>query len=348
MPATISDLWNPDRWLASTQEKMATFPSLFRTGIVVRNAKAQELAAGAGETAIIPFFKDITDQDDEIQVEDTAPVTDNGITGAQMKAVACNRVTKNSATALAGQVSDEDVVGAMTAQIAERRLKQRQKTFLAGLRGAFGSGAGASGNTDGCLSDLKNDKFDETGTDATDEQLMNVNLFIDSKALMGELADSLMDGALFIHPNVLAGLEKADITAFDKVSRGPWTVRTYREVPIVVSESLVRAGTGNGYVYDTYLIANGVVAYGEKPQVGGQLNNPILDVASLNIEVDAAKNNGVIYDRTRFVLHVNGLKWVGTPAGESPTNAELQTATNWNLVYQTANRVGAVCIRTNG
>jgi hypothetical protein len=345
-PTTISNLWIPDIWLATMREKIATLPSLFNSRVVTASAKATELASGPGETAWIPFFRDITDQDDEIQVEDTPPSVVNTITAERMKCVACNRVTQNASTAFAEQLSGEDPVGEMIIQMATRRLKQRQKTLLALLRGAFGSGAGAANNTDGCLHALKVDRFDETGLDATPDQLLNVDLFIEAKALMGELMDDLVGGALLMHPNVVAGLEKADsaTSAFKEVSTGAWTVRTFRGIPLVVSESLARAGTGNGYVYDTYLLASGVLAYGEKPQVAGE----VVDVAALQLDKDLGKNNEIIYDRTRFVMHMNGLKWKGTPAAESPTNAELQTAGNWDLVYQTANRVGGVCIRTNG
>lgn len=346
MPTTISDLWVPDIWLATMREKLATLPSLFNSPVVVANAKAAELASGPGETATIPFWRDITDQEDEIQVENAEPQVDNKITAGLMKCIACNRVTKNSATAFSAQLSGGEPVGEMLAQMATRRLKQRQRTLLAILRGAFGSGAGEPNNTEGCLHALKVDRFDESGLDATPDQLLNVDLFIEAKALMGELMDDLASGALLIHPNVVAGLEKADSTtsAFKEVSMGAWTVRTYRSIPLYVSEALARAGTGNGYVYDTYLMAPGVLAYGEKPQVAGK----VVDVAALQLDQDLGKNNEIIYDRTRFVLHFNGLKWKGTPAAESPTNAELQTAGNWQSMYQTPNRVGGICIRTNG
>ena len=144
MPTTISDLWIPDIWLQTMREKQATFPTLLNSGVVVDNPRASELASGPGEVATIPFFKDITDQDDEIQVENAEPTVDNKITSGQMKAVACNRVCKSSATAFAAQLSGEDPVGEIVAQMAQRRLKQRQKTLLAMVRGAFGS-VGASG-----------------------------------------------------------------------------------------------------------------------------------------------------------------------------------------------------------
>jgi hypothetical protein len=65
MPTTISDLWIPDIWLATMREKQATFPTLLNSGVAVDNPKASELASGPGEVAMIPFFRDITDQDDE-------------------------------------------------------------------------------------------------------------------------------------------------------------------------------------------------------------------------------------------------------------------------------------------
>ena len=77
------------------------------------------------------------------------------------------------------------------------------------------------------------------------------------------------------------------------------------------------------------------MAQGEKPQ-----KTDVVDVAALQMEQKFGLNNEIIYDRTRFVMHLNGMKWVGTPAAESPTNAELGTIANWNLVLATANRVG--------
>jgi len=37
-----------------------------------------------------------------------------------------------------------------------------------------------------------------------------------------------------------------------------------------------------------------------------------------------------------------------SPVTESPSNAELGTIANWNLVLTTTNRVRAICVRANG
>lgn len=348
MPTSITNLWDPDIWVAGLRERQATFPSLLNSGAVVANGVLDAIATGPGTSANAPFLKDSTDADDEIQVEDTAPTVDNILTSGLNVVTILNRVCQNSSTALAAQVSGQDPVSAIITTIAERRLKQRQKTALAMLRGLFGT-AGAR-NGAGCLSAVRlggttAEPFTEDGANADDTQRISPDLFIDAKMLMGELSNELRNGVFWCHPNIRARLEKLDALNFKEgvPSALPFTVTTYRGVPIFESESLVRAGTTSGYVYDCYLLSRGVIGKGEKPQQGD-----VIDVASLQLDTDKGKNNEIIYDRTRFVMHVDGTKWGGTPAGQSATNAELQTVTNWTLVYSTANRVGGVAFRVNG
>jgi hypothetical protein len=346
--ADIAALLTPAIWVDGMREKQATFPSVLNAGIVTRTPLMDGIASGAGTGVNVPFFKDITDQDDEIQVEDTAPVTTNGITRGQQIAPVLNRVCLNAVTALSAQVSGTDPLGEMLDQATERRLKQRNKTLIALLRGLFGTAGAANGAA--ALSAVRlggvtEEPFDETGADATSDQLFSPDKFIDMKYLLGELSNDLQSGALIVHPTIAGRLEKLDKDGFKtgKPSDLPFEITTYRGVPLFQSAALVRAGTGDGYVYDSYLIARGRVGYGEKAQ-----STNIGDVASLVVDGDAAKNNQAVYDRTRFLMLLAGTKWVGTPSGQSATNAELQTTTNWELVYTTAARCGAVAVRTNG
>lgn len=347
MPVLISDLWVPQIWIKGVAEKQATFPIIWNSGAVVRSTQLNEIASGGGITANVPFFKDMTDQNDEVQVENTGPSTDNGITSGLQIAPILNRVTKNSATALSAAVSGSDPVAQMTMAIAERRAKQRQKTLISLLRGAFGTSAGAALANAAVLAGVRITAADESGNDATAGQTFGSDLFINGKALLGELANDLARGALFVHSTILASLEKSDAASFKSgvVSGLPFAVRTYREVPVFVCDSLVRAGTTNGSVYDSYILGPGIIGYGDKPQTPD--TGETVDVSTLQFWADKDKNNQIIYDRTRFLMHLNGMKWVGTPAAQSATNAELGTFGNWNLAFSSASRVGAVCILTN-
>lgn len=337
---TISDLFTPDIWINGAAEKMAKYPSFINSGVIASSSLFDQIASGAGISANIPFFKDITDDSDGVQAEDTAP-TPGEITTATQICTILNREKAYRSTALARQVSGQDPVNAVLQQLAAGRAKRFQSAAVSVLRGAF-NGLGLA-DAAAPLSATRVDSFDESGTDATTEQSMSADLFITAKALMGELSNDLAGGAIITHSNVVAQLEINDKGSFrDGVeSNLPFTVRTYRGVPIFVSDNLVRAGVTNGYVYETYILAPGVLAIGMK----GQTNST--DVSSLQYWNDPDKNNETIYDRNRFMVHLNGMRWGGSPSAQSATNAELYTASNWTLVYSSAPRVGAVCIRTN-
>ncbi len=339
---TISDLFTPDIWILGAAEKAKSFPSLMNSGVMLETPKFNEIATGAGVTANIPFFKDITDDTDGIQVEDTAPTPGEITTGLQI-APLLNRVKAYDVTALAAQVSGTEPVDEILGQLGEGRIKRRQRTFVSILRGAFGGGNDANGSAS-ALTGLRVEAFDESGNDATSDQKINPDLFSTAKALLGELGNALSGGAILTHPTIVSQLEILDKDSFkDGVeSNLPFTVRTYRGLPIFVSDLLIRAGTTNGSVFETYILGRGTVAFGAKAQTSG------VDVASLQMKKDEAKNNVSIFDRNRYLMLLNGMKWVGTPAGQSATDAELADIANWNLVYSSAARVGGVLIRTNG
>lgn len=341
MPATtINNLWTPEVMIRGADEAARTLPSLITSGIAVMSPMLDSIAAGPGITAQIPFFKDITDTAEAIQVEATAPTTINNMTSGLMVGTILNREAAFGSNALAAQVSGADVMGGIAKQLGMNRQKRTQIALRSTLRGLFNvSGAPSAA---AALSAVRADHFSETGASPTDDLLIDGTKFNNAAALLGELQDSVRGGAIWMHPNIRAALLNNDANSFERESRGDFTIERYKGIPVYVSLGLVRAGSTSGYVYDTYVFAQGVVAWGEKPQSNG------IDVASLQLYSDPDKNQETIYDRRRYLCHVNGAKWVGTPGGQSATDAELATSTNWELAFTTADRVGVLCIRTNG
>src|SRR5690348_6956649 len=121
----IADLWTPDLWIEGVNEGMNNGLSIINSGIVTKSDQLNQIASGAGVNVNIPFFKDATEQNDEVQAEDTEPTTQKLGTG-KLVATVLNRVTANNATALASQVSGADPVAYLTGILGTRRLKQRQ------------------------------------------------------------------------------------------------------------------------------------------------------------------------------------------------------------------------------
>lgn len=332
MPTSISDLWVPAVWTKAGEEARAKRPSLFTSGAVVRSEEFDMLATQAGLTVNVPFFKDITGQSDEVQAENTdANVTTAG--GGIQIGVPLNRQTANSFTGLGAYLTGDDPLQSVINQIADRQLMQSQTSLVFILRGLFGTALNA------CRLNISQ----ETTVGLSSANYLDGDDVIDGATLLGENAQLLTRGFLFMHSVVAGELRKQDSNSFVQHSvDGVIVLQTYKGIPVFISDSLSRAGTTSGTVYETYLIAPGSIAYGEKPQ-----SNTIGDPSSLIVDGDAAKNNQNIYDRLRKLIHVAGTKWTGTPAGQSPTNAELATAGNWALAFTEAKRCGIVQILSN-
>jgi hypothetical protein len=353
---SIADLWVPDVWIRGLNEKMNTLPSLVTSNIVKRTAEFDALAEGGGQTVNVPYFRDITDQSDAPQVEGVQLTLQKLGSGKQIAPI-FNRESGLAASALSAAVigGGETPVENILSQLAGRKQKQRQKTMVNILRGIFGFSNVPGGA--GALSGVRNDIFLEAGANPAANQMISPFVFADTMGALGELADTTLGGGILMHPLIRTALIKQDQISFKHYSEQSGTLLTgdapagsgqleyYKGYRVFVSNLLVRAGAASGFVFDTYIFSPGVFAWGEKAQKDGTM---VADVAALAFYQDPRLNQAELYDRSRFLLHPNGMKWTGVPGGQSASNAELATAGNWTLDYLTADRVGIVCLRSNG
>jgi hypothetical protein len=335
----ISDLWVPAIWTPAIFERTLKLPSLFNSRAVVRSPLLTNLATGPGQTFNIPHWKDLTDQADAVQAQDTASST-TVIGGGKQIGVALNREWANGIEALAAQHTGntaEEALQNVYDAIGVRRLKGYQRALIYSLRGFCASAASAVVN---------NIAIEDTDDGLDTDNYIDGDVIIDAAKLLGEAKSELNNGVIVMHSTVEGNLRKQDSNAFVQASiDGGITITRYKGMEVIISDELTRAGTGSPAttVYETYLFAPGAIAFGEKAQ-----SNRIGDVASLVLYGDASKNNQSLYDRVRYIAHINGAKFTGTPSGESPTNAELATSGNWALAFQTASRCGFAQIRSNG
>jgi hypothetical protein len=333
---SIADVFVPEISTPAVAQRSKLGTSLITSPVVVRTPQFDSFASGAGASVKMPSFGPIRARS-EIQKENTGPEKKKVGVYTQVSPI-LERVIAHGNTALARARGMQDPVGFVTSMVADGRNYDRQCILLAILAGMFGTGATAA------LAALRNDHFDETGDEATSDQLIDSDMVIDASAKLGELKGLLeQGGAMLCHPDIEAALNKQDKIQMVYDSQGKLVMKTYKGLQLFTSSSLARNGTTNGKVYTTYLMAPGTVAMGDKAQ-----SNQIGDAASLVLDGDADKNNLTIYDRTRFLLHPNGAKWKGTPAGESASDTELATEGNWELGIQDVEAVGMVQIKTNG
>ena len=98
-----------------------------------------------------------------------------------------------------------------------------------------------------------------------------------------------------------------------------------------------RAGTTDGVVYTSFLFGPGAFAKGAAPLDGTPLQGGHgtegVELARVPLVSDT-----VLINRRRFILHPRGVKFTSASvAGDSPANAELETAANWVRIWENKN-----------
>lgn len=356
MPTTIGNLWIPAIWTQALRERMATFPALWNAGIVTRADLFDQIAAGSGISANVPFLNDITDQGDEVQVENQAPANDNIQPGATQVFPIMNRVKKNSSTALSAQLSGVDPMAAIIDQMTDNRLKNRQKTLIAQLRGLFssaGAGVGGAGYVPGALDPVKltyngQEPFIENGPAAGVGNQFVVQVAVAPVLEAGNIGGIALLRFLAVSNHALG--HKVRVVHIPSLHARPHQARAgeYRNVAI----GRDRPGQFGRHLEALEIQGVQFLQPGLDIRVNQQaaLFEQIFQFTHQRRAINEHVRREQVWDRTRFILGVNGTKWVGNAANPNngPSNAELQVPGNWQLVFQTANRVGAVCIRTNG
>jgi hypothetical protein len=334
---TVSDLWTPATWLQGMPEMVTKQTDLLTSPVVVTDPVLDAVATGGGIQGNMPFLAE-PDVADEIQVASTAPTINNLSSGNQIVPI-LNRVSAIGSDALAKAVSASDPIGFAMGIASRLRLRQRQTTLINVLRGLFSEGAADSA----FISLVKKSAVEIVGSQTADH-FFDSDLFHDATQLLGEAKGKLeFGGVIMMHSVVEAALNKQESIITVRDSQGNIVLKEYKGLRVIINDALVRAGTTSGFVYDTYIFAPGSIGMGDKAQ-----SNQKGDAASLQVEGLSSTNDVVIYDRTRFILQPFGAKWVGSPAGQSATNAELATKANWELAFTDTKNVGVLQVVTNG
>jgi Major capsid protein 13-like len=298
----ISDILTPEVWNEYGVNRTAELSAFWQSGIVA-GIPGISLPNG-GATINLPFFGDLSG--DAENLADDAALTPGAISTGKQIAVVVGRGRAFGTNDLAGVFSGADPARAIIDLLAGYWARQMQAELIKTLTGAFAA-ASMSGN----VSDISGG-----GTEAV--RAINATTFIDATQLLGDAKSNVV--AVAMHSAVEAYLAKAQLIAYetsaDKSDRVPY----YVGKRVIVDDGLpVATGT-----YTTYLFGAGSVGFAEAP----------IGASELETDRDILAADDVLAMRKRFILHVKGTKWIGTPAGDFPTRTELATGTNWSRVFE--------------
>lgn len=290
----IADVIVPEVFSPYVLEKTMELSKIIQSGIAVANPVLNQLITGGGTTITIPAFKDLTGNSQVLS--DTTSLETKKL--ASKKDVACvlYRGDAWSNNELAGALSGTDPAQVVAQSVAEYWVRDEQTTVINTLTGVFASTT---------MTEL----IQGTGTDYYDGDLI-----VDAQGKLGDAAGKLQ--AIAMHSMVRNDLLKKDKTAFTMWREEGIEYTKYLGYDVVIDDSCpVNAG-----VYTSYLFAKGSISLGSGTPSALTLTET---------DRDSLGGNDVLVNRRAYVIHPNGMKWIGTATGATPTNAELATGTNW-------------------
>ena len=323
----ISDIIVPEVFIPYMDERTAELSSLLGSGIMVTDPKLDELAASGGTIINMPFFQDLTG-DDEVLADDT-DLTPGKLTTAKDMARLHLRGRAWGSHDLAKALAGADPMASIANKVAEYWNRRFQAVLVATLRGVFAD------NVDNDSSDLLLNVSIAAGLSAVAANKISATNVLAAKQLLGDSGGKFVGVAM--HSSCYTDLQTQNLIVYIPNARGEVNIPTYLGYRVIVDDGCYTvAGGTNGFVSQVYLFTAGAIGFGN----GGA---PV----PIETDRDSLGSEDLLITRKHFLMHPQGFAWTeGTIAGEAPTNAELALAAHWSRVAEKKN-CGVVCLTVN-
>lgn len=291
---------------------------IIASGIVQQDSSIMDLIGEKGNVATIPIYKPLDANESGMEPLNNDGLTNNTpveISGDKQTCMLIQRMKAFKAKDFTKELTGADPMTLIRNKIAGY-YAQVWEIELMNIAAAV---LGVSALSSHVLDLASKDKQIEAGTIYDVEQ-----------AALGDMADGL--GLIVMHSMIYKQYKKLDMVDFDKYTvagmiKDAITLPTIAGKHVLVTDSYTKDSSGN---YLTYLFGEGAFLSCDKNNYENQYTTDYDPETSAGVEK--------FYTKQGKVLHPNGLSLaVDNIAKESPTKAELGTAANWSLKYNTKN-----------
>jgi hypothetical protein len=307
-------------------EKSTYKAALLESGILREDPLIAEQMSEQGNKFTAPSFVPLTGRSQNH--DGVSDITPGSITSKQQSGVVVRRDNAWTSKDLEAELASEDPQEAIGDYLGDYWVEEDETTLFLELKGAFAAASASALVDDISIAD---------GDAATDANKMNSTTMITALfSTMGDAADKIV--AVAVHTDIYASLVKQNLITFVPLSDQTTMVPKFLDKFVFYSDNFPKvAGGTSGYVYTSYFFAKQSV--GVAP---GKVKNP------LEVEREALKNGGqdTLVSRTAKAFHPYGFSFTADIA-TSPTDTQLETGTNWALIYDKKN-VGIMAMKTNG
>lgn len=323
------------RFSETVVEESTKVSRFWMSGAVVGDPLLAGFSSGPGKLFTIPVISDIPDTESNPGDDTENAATPEALTGTRQDARKHFRNKPMKAADLAAALGDIDPIGVAIDRFAAYWRREYESFLVATIRGILAD-------------NIANDSSDMVHVVATDAagaptagELFSADNVIDAEATAGDMAAEEF-GIIVMHSVVFHNARKLNLIDDIPDARGEVMFQRYHNKMVVVSDNMPAIAGSNRITYTTAILGRGTFGF----EAG---------MPKVPVEIDRAplEGNGegteTIVNRTHFILHPYGFSWQeNTVSGdETPTNADLILAANWDRTFARKN-IRMAFLQTNG
>ncbi len=293
---SISDLIVPEIFSPYFTQRSLEKSAVLTSGIANNDPQMAAFASGAGQVFNLPFFNQITGDDEVLQ--EGVLLNVNNVTTDQEVAVTLNRAKAWGASYLSRVTSGEDIMGRIGNMVGDFWARSHQKVLMSILQAMFTDVANAGANK-GVL----------RSTHLVDQSAnpFDPNMIIDAMAKLGDNSDQLT--AMVMHSAIYHSLSKNDLIDYQRDSESTTDFATYLGKRVIIDDACTSESSGT--VFRTYIFAQGAVQF-------GMGNIPAAD--AVETDRNTLGSEDIMITRQRLLFHPRGFKWQGSV---NPSNTHI-------------------------
>lgn len=316
--------FDPELFMQYLEELSPNPSALVQSGILRNDSTIASRITEGGNKVTVPNYKPLSGAS---QNYDGSDITVNGIDSGSQTAIVIGRANAWGADDLSAELATKDPMRSIAEKVATYWREERQRILIKMLTGIIAATTFKAKHV-----------LDISATaDIADANRMSASAIIDAgQQALGDNFKKLK--ALAVHSVVYANLVKQNLVNVRPLGEQKTDIPMFLDYALVLDDTLPVSGTGAATKYTSLLFGPGAVG-----EAAARVKNAV------EIGRDPLTNGGFDFmvNRNRWVYHPYGLSFKGTPAGISPTDAELAAANNWEMVYDTKN-VPIAALITNG
>ncbi|MCP3980740.1 MAG: hypothetical protein GY716_15670 [bacterium] len=334
MTTRLTDVLEPAVWEAYIRLRTTELSAFWQSGVVATDRQLDQRVQGGGTLIEMPHWNALAGDARNIGSDDPASsATAKKITTGKDQAIKHMVNQMWGSADLLASVVGEDPMGVIVDEVAGYWAREMQGILIASVQGAFAD------NVANDSGDMVYDIATDSAAAVTDAERISAEALLQAMQTAGDASGVLR--AFATHSQPCTKLKTLNLIDFVPDSEGNTTFGRYLDKTLIMDDGMPAVAGSNRITYSTYLFGPGAFALGE-----GQAKVPV--------EVDRKPEQGDgagvenLHSRREFILHPRGVGFVsGSMAGESPTDAELALAANWDRVYD-RKLVRLAELQTNG